>query len=86
MGFIDVNPVTGGPYRWVRHPIYPGLLLAFVGTAVAIGQCRGVLAVVLSLLALAHRILVEERFMREQFGTAYDTYARRVRALVPGFL
>lgn len=83
---VDHELVTGGPYRWVRHPIYSGLLLAFVGTALAIGQWRGVLAVVLSLIAIAQRILVEERFMREQFGNSYNTYAQRVRALVPGLI
>jgi protein-S-isoprenylcysteine O-methyltransferase Ste14 len=82
----DHELVTGGPYGWVRHPIYSGLMLAFVGTALAIGQWRGVLATVLALVAIVHRIIVEEGFMREQFGTAYDCYARHVRALVPGVL
>jgi protein-S-isoprenylcysteine O-methyltransferase Ste14 len=59
-------------------------MLAFVGTALAIGQWRCVLATVLALVAIVHRIIVEEGFMREQFGTAYDSYARHVRALVPG--
>src|SRR5262249_42610909 len=45
----DHELVTGGPYGWVRHPIYSGLMLAFVGTALAIGQWRGVLAVALTL-------------------------------------
>jgi len=82
----DHELVTGGPYRWVRHPIYSGLTLGFVGTAVAIGQWRGVLAVAFSLIAVAQRIVIEERFMREQFGNVYDTYAQRVRALVPGLI
>lgn len=82
----DHELVTGGPYRWVRHPIYSGLALAFLGTAMAIGQWRGVLAVALALIAIAHRVVVEERFMRQQFGGAYDSYARRVRALVPGLV
>ncbi|MGH8320255.1 MAG: methyltransferase family protein [Steroidobacteraceae bacterium] len=82
----DHELVTGGPYRWVRHPIYSGLVLAFAGTAVATGQWRGVLAVALSLIAVAHRIIIEERFMRQQFGAVYDAYAQRVRALVPGLI
>lgn len=82
----DHELIVGGPYRWVRHPIYSGLTLAFVGTAMAIGQWRGMVAVELALIAFGHRILVEERFMRQQFGAAYDTYARRVRALVPGLI
>ncbi len=82
----DHELVTGGPYALVRHPIYSGLMLAFVGTALAIGQWRGVLATVLALLAIVHRMMVEEGFMREQFGAAYDSYAKRVRAFVPGVL
>lgn len=82
----DHELVTGGPYAWVRHPIYSGLMLAFVGTALAIGQWRGVLGTALALIAIVHRIKVEEGFMREQFGAAYDAYAQRVRALVPGVL
>ncbi|MGC8519935.1 MAG: methyltransferase family protein [Steroidobacteraceae bacterium] len=83
---IDHELVIDGPYRWMRHPIYAGLLLAFIGTAIAIGQWRGVLAVALALVAFMQRIIVEDRFMREQFGAAYEAYARRVRALVPGVL
>lgn len=82
----DHELVTGGPYALVRHPIYSGLMLAFIGTALAIGQWRAMLAVALALIAIVHRIIVEEGFMREQFGTAYDLYARRVRAFVPGLL
>lgn len=82
----DHELVTGGPYRWVRHPIYSGLMLGFIGTAMAIGQWRGILAVALLLIAIAQRIVVEERFMRQQFGVDYDAYAQRVRALVPGLV
>ncbi len=82
----DHELVTTGPYQWVRHPIYSGLTLGMVGTAVAIGQWRAVLAVTLALIAIAQRIVIEERFMREQFGNAYDAYARRVWALLPGLI
>ncbi|HUN71924.1 MAG TPA: isoprenylcysteine carboxylmethyltransferase family protein [Steroidobacteraceae bacterium] len=82
----DHELITGGPYRWVRHPIYSGLALAFVGMAIAGGQWRGVLSIALALIAIVHRIFVEERFMREQFGVAYDAYAQQVRALVPGLV
>ncbi len=82
----DHELITGGPYQWVRHPIYSGLTLAFLGSALAIGQWRGVLALVLAVVAIVQRIFVEERLMREQFGAAYDAYAQRVRALVPGLI
>ena len=75
--------VTTGPYALVRHPIYTGLLLAFIGSAVGRGEWRGVLAVFIAFLALWRKLRLEERWMREQFGDAYDAYARRVAALVP---
>jgi protein-S-isoprenylcysteine O-methyltransferase Ste14 len=80
---VDHELVTDGPYRLMRHPIYSGMLLAFIGTALAIGQWRGVLAVALVFVAFLQRILMEERLMREEFGAAYESYAQRVRALVP---
>ena len=80
---VDHEMVTDGPYRWMRHPIYSGLLLAFIGTALATGQWRGVLAVALVFVAFLQRIVIEDRFMREEFGAVYEFYAQRVRALVP---
>jgi protein-S-isoprenylcysteine O-methyltransferase Ste14 len=75
--------VTSGPYALVRHPIYTGLLFGFLGQAIALGQWRGLLAVALVYLALLRKYRLEERWMRERFGLAYDDYRRRVKALVP---
>jgi protein-S-isoprenylcysteine O-methyltransferase Ste14 len=75
--------VTSGPYAIVRHPIYTGLLLAFTGTALAVGEWRGVVAAVLVLAALWRKLRLEERWMRERFGAAYEQYSRRVKALLP---
>jgi protein-S-isoprenylcysteine O-methyltransferase Ste14 len=79
----DHELITTGPYAIVRHPIYTGLLLGFVGSALAIGEYRGVLAVGLALGSCLFKMRVEERFMRERFGNAYSDYSRRVPALVP---
>jgi len=79
----DHELITSGPYRFVRHPIYSGLLLAFIGSALARAEWRGVLAVVLAFWALWRKLRIEEQWMREQFGLAYEAYARRVAALVP---
>jgi protein-S-isoprenylcysteine O-methyltransferase Ste14 len=76
--------VRSGPYRWVRHPIYSGLLLAFAGTGLATGQWRGVLAWLIVLLALWRKSRLEERWLAEQFGADYARYRREVAALVPG--
>ncbi|MGD0308762.1 MAG: isoprenylcysteine carboxylmethyltransferase family protein [Acidobacteriota bacterium] len=75
--------ITSGPYALVRHPIYAGLLVAFVGSAVARGEWRGLLAVVLVFGVLWRKLKLEEKWMRVQFGESYDVYSRRVAALLP---
>ncbi len=75
--------ITSGPYALVRHPIYTGLLLAFIGSAVARGEWRGLLAATLVFGALWHKLRLEEKWMRAQFGESYEAYSRRVAALVP---
>jgi protein-S-isoprenylcysteine O-methyltransferase Ste14 len=75
--------VTDGPYRLARHPIYTGLLLGFIGSALALGQWRGIVAVALAIFALWRKSRLEEQWMRERFGQAYDDYARRVSAIIP---
>jgi protein-S-isoprenylcysteine O-methyltransferase Ste14 len=82
----DHKLVTRGPYRFVRHPIYTGLLLAFLGSGFARGDLGGVAAIALVLWALWRKLRMEERWMREQFGEAYVAYSRRVAALVPFLL
>lgn len=74
----------GGPYRFVRHPIYSGLTLAVLGTALAAGNLRGVVALAVSLFAWRIKWPMEERFMVEQFGDRYVDYRRRVKAIIPG--
>ena len=78
--------VRTGPYAVVRHPIYSGLLLAFIGSALGRGEWRGVLAVVIVFLALWRKLRLEERWMAETFGEAYEHYRRDVKALIPGLL
>jgi protein-S-isoprenylcysteine O-methyltransferase Ste14 len=75
--------ITSGPYALVRHPIYTGLLLAFIGSAMAQGEWRGLLAVALVFGALWRKLRLEEKWMREHFGESYEAYSRRVAALVP---
>jgi protein-S-isoprenylcysteine O-methyltransferase Ste14 len=74
--------IRTGPYRYVRHPIYTGMLLALAGTALAIGEWRGVLAVALVLLAFWRKISLEEQRMRDTFPE-YDDYRRTTSALIP---
>ena len=79
----DHELVRSGPYRWVRHPIYTGLLLAVLGSALALGELRGLLALALITFSFTHKLRIEERFLTEQFGAAYRQYQNEVPRLVP---
>jgi protein-S-isoprenylcysteine O-methyltransferase Ste14 len=76
--------IVSGPYSVARHPIYSGLLLACMGTALAEGEWRCIIGLALILVAFAAKIGAEERMMIETFPRAYPQYRRRVKALIPG--
>ena len=73
----DHELIASGPYAIVRHPIYTGLLVAFIGSAMARGEWRGVLAVLIAWVALWRKLRLEERWMAERFGQQYEAYCRR---------
>lgn len=78
----DSRPAVGGPYAWVRNPLYLGTYLMAVGTAWAIGQwvILGVLTV--GFAAIYHYIILDEEVkLQGIFGAPYDRY----RQLVPRF-
>ena len=75
--------ITRGPYRWVRHPIYTGILLTLVGNAVIGGRVVYVLALGAVTLGFWLKLRIEEKFMLETFGEQYRDYRGRVKALVP---
>jgi protein-S-isoprenylcysteine O-methyltransferase Ste14 len=75
--------ITTGPYALVRHPIYTGILTGFLGTAIALSQVRGFIALVLLFISFWAKLRMEEEYMRSQFGETYATYAHRTAALVP---
>jgi protein-S-isoprenylcysteine O-methyltransferase Ste14 len=81
----DHELVRMGPYRFTRHPIYTGILTAFAGNAIALGEWRGLIALALVLLAFRRKIVVEERFMSAQFPE-YARYRLEVPALFPRLL
>jgi protein-S-isoprenylcysteine O-methyltransferase Ste14 len=74
--------IRTGPYGLVRHPIYSGLLLGLGGTALTIGEWRGVFAVALALFALLWKIRVEEARMLNVFPE-YQHYQDETWALIP---
>jgi protein-S-isoprenylcysteine O-methyltransferase Ste14 len=88
---VDVRVQSGqtvvdrGPYRWVRHPSYSGMILTFVGIGLALGNwlSLAVLAVVPT-AGLIFRINVEERALVEALGESYRRFAAGRRRLFPG--
>jgi protein-S-isoprenylcysteine O-methyltransferase Ste14 len=76
--------VDTGPYKFVRHPIYSGLIFAAAATAIEKGTSFALLGVTAITLAFYRKARREERFLRTELGeNAYDAYARRTAMLVP---
>ena len=82
----DHELIEAGPYRHVRHPIYSGLLLLFLGNALLVGDWRGLLAVAIVAASFWRKLRVEEAWLTQRFGASYLEYMGRTRALVPGLL
>ncbi len=78
----DPELVTSGPYHLVRHPIYSGVLVAGVGTAVALSWWW-LAAVALAGIYFVYGATVEERYLTEQFPDSYPAYKRSTKMLVP---
>lgn len=82
----DHELIQHGPYRYVRHPIYTGLLLAFFGTALKMGDWRGWIALAIVLASFWYKSRQEERFLLARFGAPYAEYMQHTKALLPGVL
>jgi isoprenylcysteine carboxyl methyltransferase (ICMT) family protein YpbQ len=73
--------ITSGPYRFVRHPIYTGMLVALIGSALVNGIDLIILLIFCVVFML--RIPVEERYMMQLFPDQYPEYKKRTKALIP---
>lgn len=71
------------PYARVRHPIYSGVFLALLGTALFAGEWRAPLGALIVLVAHWLKARREEDLLAGQFGEAYAEYCQRTGALVP---
>jgi protein-S-isoprenylcysteine O-methyltransferase Ste14 len=77
--------ITAGPYRFVRNPIYTGMLGMLVATGLAMEHWMALIAaVVLFAVGLVVRVRSEEKLLRAAFGKEFEEYAKRVPAVVPG--
>jgi protein-S-isoprenylcysteine O-methyltransferase Ste14 len=75
--------IRTGPYGYVRHPIYTGLIAAVLGTAIASGTVRAFLGLAIVVASLLYKLRLEEAFMRETFPEQYPGYAASVPRLIP---
>jgi protein-S-isoprenylcysteine O-methyltransferase Ste14 len=77
--------ITNGPYAYVRHPMYSGTLLMFLGLAVYMGNAAGfiTLAIIFIVISL-FRIRPEEELLAGRFGEKWEEYKRKTKRLVPG--
>jgi protein-S-isoprenylcysteine O-methyltransferase Ste14 len=77
--------IERGPYRWIRHPSYTGLMLIILGVGLADGTWLSVVvAALVPLPALLYRISVEEALLVATLGEPYANYRSRTKRLIPG--
>ena len=75
--------IRSGPYAYVRHPMYSGLCLMFLGTVIWYGAGFGFILFVAGLLGTWFKLRQEETILTSHFGAAYSSYKQQVKALIP---
>jgi protein-S-isoprenylcysteine O-methyltransferase Ste14 len=75
--------IRSGPYRFVRNPIYTGILTGVAGTAITLGQVSGLVALVILWAVYSWKIHREQHLLSGEFGEEYAVYCRDVPSLVP---
>jgi protein-S-isoprenylcysteine O-methyltransferase Ste14 len=82
---VDHQLIRTGPYAYMRHPIYSGVLLGVAGTAVVLGQWRGLLAFLILLANYWVKAEWEERILSARFGQEFHDHQQRAGFLFPRF-
>lgn len=76
--------IEKGPYRWIRHPSYTGLLIAFLGAGLYLDNMVALVVLMVPICGvLIWRIMVEEEVLERNFGAEYAAYRRRTKRLIP---
>ena len=78
----DPELVTAGPYHSIRHPIYSGIILAMIGTTIAV-SLYWLVAVILIGAYFLYSAVVEERSMARLFPDSYPEYKQSTKMLIP---
>ncbi len=79
----DHELVQSGPYRFVRHPIYTGIITMFLANVLLSGRVGGILGLLCLVASFYVKLLREEKVMRAEFPSQYPEYCRRVKRLIP---
>ncbi len=79
----DHDIIMRGPYRFVRHPIYTGYLTATLGSAIAVGEVRGAIALLMIFTGILRKLGIEEKLLSSHFPDTYPAYRRRTKKLIP---
>lgn len=79
----DHKLVTQGPYKYIRHPRYLGIILFFTGISLLFLSWIGLLLILSLILVLIWRISDEEALMEAEFGNAWKEYRRKTSAFLP---
>ena len=82
---VNHQLIRSGPYAYMRHPIYSGVLLAVAGTALVLGQWRGLLAFLLLLTNYWVKAEREERILSARFGQEFHDHQQQAGFLFPRF-
>jgi protein-S-isoprenylcysteine O-methyltransferase Ste14 len=75
--------VQAGPYRFVRHPFYTGILLMILGSVIGAGRLQSWLGFLIVCVGFLIKLKQEESLMLRHFPDEYPAYRTRVKALVP---
>ena len=77
--------IRTGPYRFVRHPIYTGMLLMLLGTILAIGEVRGLIALLITWASFYVKARREESFLAQEFGPRFTEHSEHTGMFLPRF-
>jgi protein-S-isoprenylcysteine O-methyltransferase Ste14 len=77
--------IRTGPYRNIRHPIYTGILIAFLGHAIVGGQVRGLIGMAVVWLSFFMKARREEKFLAQECGPKFDEHTQHTGMFLPKF-